>query len=134
MFSKVALWLLIAMVLYTVFMQFGETAKLANAPMHMAYSDFVQQVRSGSVKQVSIPDNLSGGDILAVMNDGEIVIYDTTDKVFSKDAELQDMGLDVPEITKVAKALDGIGAGIGDDIYTVKYAAERIIEKYGLGK
>ena len=73
MFSKVALWLLIAMVLYTIFMQFGETAKLANAPARMAYSDFVQQVRSGAVKQVAIPDNLSGGEIYATMNDGSKV-------------------------------------------------------------
>ena len=72
-FSRVALWLLIAMVLYTIFMQFGETAKLANAPVRMAYSDFVQQVRSGSVKQVAIPDNLSGGEIHATMNDGSKV-------------------------------------------------------------
>ena len=73
MFSKVALWLLIAMVLYTIFMQFGETAKLANAPARMAYSDFVQQVRSGAVKQVAIPDNLSGGEMYATMNDGSKV-------------------------------------------------------------
>ena len=73
-------------------------------------------------------------DRLAVMNKGEIVFYDETDKVFSKGEALRDMGLDVPEITKVAEELERLGIGIGDDIYTVKYAAERLIEKYGLGK
>ena len=71
-------------------------------------------------------------DRLAVMNDGEIVFYDDTDKVFSHGDELREMGLDVPEITKVAEELEKLGVGIGDDIYTVKYAAERFIEKYGL--
>ena len=73
-------------------------------------------------------------DRLAVMNKGEIVLYDETDKVFSHGQELRDMGLDVPEITKVAGELERLGVGIGDDVYTVKYAAERLIEKFGLGK
>ena len=57
---------------------------------------------------------------------------DTTDNVFSHADTLRDVGLDVPEITKVAAALKELGVDIGDDIYTVKYAAERIMEKYSL--
>ncbi len=73
-------------------------------------------------------------DRLAVMNKGEIVLYDETDRVFSHGEELRDMGLDVPEITKVAEELARLGVDVGNDVYTVKYAAERLIEKYGLGK
>ena len=73
-------------------------------------------------------------DRLAVMSKGQIIIDDTTDRVFSRANELRAVGLDVPEITKVASCLEEIGAGVGEDIYTVKFAAERIIEKYGLGR
>ena len=71
-------------------------------------------------------------DRLAVMHDGEIVLYDDTDKVFSHGEELREMGLDVPEITKVASELEKLGIGIGEDVYTVKYATEKLIEKYGV--
>lgn len=71
-------------------------------------------------------------DRLAVMNGGEIFTCDDTEKVFERGDELRAIGLDVPEITKVASALESLGVGIGKDVYTVKYAAERLIEKYSL--
>ncbi|MBQ7669216.1 MAG: energy-coupling factor transporter ATPase [Clostridia bacterium] len=71
-------------------------------------------------------------DRLAVMNGGEIFMCDDTEKVFERGDELRAMGLDVPEITKIAAVLDELGVGIGKDVYTVKYAAERLIEKYSL--
>ncbi len=89
--------------------------------------------RSVIIVSHSMEDVAKYCDRLAVMHDGEIVIYDDTDKVFSHGEELREMGLDVPEITKVAEELEKLGAGIGYDVYTVKYAAERLIEKYGLG-
>lgn len=69
-------------------------------------------------------------DRLAVIYDGELEMYDHTEKVFKNAARLREIGLDVPEITKVAAALQKIGVDIGDEVYTVKYAAERLIEKY----
>ncbi|MBR6917825.1 MAG: energy-coupling factor transporter ATPase [Clostridia bacterium] len=71
-------------------------------------------------------------DRLCVLYDGELKFCDTTEKVFSHEAELIDIGLDVPEITKVAAELKKIGVDIGDDIYTVKYASDVLAEKYGL--
>ncbi len=71
-------------------------------------------------------------DNLAVMSEGKIICCDTTDNVFSRGDELTEVGLDVPEITKVAHELEKLGVSIGRDIYTVKYAAERLIENYGL--
>jgi len=60
------------------------------------------------------------------------MMCDATERVFTHAEELRAVGLDVPEITKVAAALERLGVGIGDDIYTVKYAGERLIEKYSL--
>ncbi len=72
-------------------------------------------------------------DRLAVLSSGGIVYDDTTENVFRHGDELRNIGLDVPEITKVAKELEALGIGIGDSIYTVKHAAKVIAAKYGLG-
>lgn len=72
-------------------------------------------------------------DRLIVMEHGKAVLSDTTEKVFSDHEKLREVGLDIPEITKVAESLKALGIEIGDDIYTVKYAAGLIAEKY-LGK
>ena len=59
--------MVIAMVLFTVFKQF-DGGRMASANQ-MAYSDFLEEVRSNRVKQATIPDGLGGGDIIAVMTD-----------------------------------------------------------------
>ena len=93
------------------------------------------QRESGSAVVIvshSMEDVAKYCDRLAVMHEGRIITCDTTDRVFSHTKLLQSVGLDVPEITKVAEALGKIGVDIGKDIYTVKYAAELLIEKYSL--
>ncbi len=72
-------------------------------------------------------------DRLIVMEHGKIAMNDKTEAVFSNHERLRSAGLDVPEITKVSEELKKLGINIGDDIYTVKYAAGVIAEKY-LGK
>ena len=66
-FSKIAVWMVIAMVLFTVFKQF-DGGRMASAS-HMSYSDFLEEVRNNRVKEATIPDSLVGGDIFAVMTD-----------------------------------------------------------------
>ncbi len=73
-------------------------------------------------------------DRLVVMSSGRVIANGATEEVFSRHAELSAEGLDVPEITKTAYELEKLGVEIGEDIYTVKYAAERLIEKYSIGK
>lgn len=71
---------------------------------------------------------------LVVMSSGRVVANGTTQSVFTRHSELSAEGLDVPEITKAAHELSKIGVEIGGDIYTVKYAAEVLCEKYSIGK
>ena len=73
-------------------------------------------------------------DRLAVLSKGSLVYDDTTENVFRHEDELRGIGLDVPEITKVAKELSSLGVDVGDSIYTVKYAAKLIAGKYGLAE
>ncbi|MBE6562200.1 MAG: energy-coupling factor transporter ATPase [Ruminococcaceae bacterium] len=72
-------------------------------------------------------------DRLIVMEHGRVAMNDKTENVFANHERLRAAGLDVPEITKVAEELKKLGIDIGDDIYTVKYAAGVIAEKF-LGK
>ena len=95
-----------------------------------------QRARGTSVVIVShsMEDMARYCDRLVVLAQGKICMNDTPSGVFAKHGELHDIGLDVPEITKVAEALKNIGVDIGDDIFTVKYAAEALCERYKLDK
>ena len=67
-------------------------------------------------------------DCVTVMSDGYIAFSGTPAQVFSRSEELFSLGLDVPQITRVAAALERRGIDIGRDIYTVKFAFGRICE------
>lgn len=66
-FSKVAVWLVIAMVLFTVFKQFDTRA--GGGAGTVSYSEFIDQVRNNQIKSATIPEGLAGGEIVAVTND-----------------------------------------------------------------
>ena len=66
-FSKVAVWLVIAMVLFTVFKQFDTRAGPSGV---VNYSEFLEQVRANQIKSATIPEGLSGGEIVAITADG----------------------------------------------------------------
>ncbi|MGE8321248.1 MAG: ATP-dependent metallopeptidase FtsH/Yme1/Tma family protein, partial [Comamonas sp.] len=65
-FSKAAVWMVIAMVLFTVFKQFDNRS---GSQPPLAYSDFLQEVRSGRVKNATLQESPSGTVIVATMND-----------------------------------------------------------------
>ena len=52
-FSKVAVWLVIALVLFTVFKQFNQGATQGNS---IGYSDFLEEVRSKHIKSVTLQE------------------------------------------------------------------------------
>jgi len=68
-------------------------------------------------------------DRVIVMASGRVFMDGTCADVFSRYDELISVGLDVPQITYVAAALQKNGLDIGRDVYTVKFAASRILEK-----
>lgn len=76
----------------------------------------------------SMEDIVRFADKVLVMNRGQLFCYETTDKVFSMAKELQMIGLDVPQITKLAQLLARNGIDIGQDIYTVERAKERLLK------
>ncbi len=66
-------------------------------------------------------------DRVVVMSQGSPVMEGTPAEVFSRADELFSASLDVPEVTKVARELRDCGVDIGLDIYTVKFAAARLL-------
>jgi cell division protease FtsH len=65
-FSKVAVWLVIALVLFTVFKQFDRGAAQAN---QIGYSDFLEEVRSKRIKSVVLQEGPAGTEIVALTTD-----------------------------------------------------------------
>ena len=66
-FSKVAVWLVIGLVLFTVFKQFDKGG-VAGASM-MGYSDFLEEVRNKHIKSAIIQEGQGGTEILAITTD-----------------------------------------------------------------
>ena len=66
-FSKIAVWLVIAMVLFTVFKQF-DTRGSAGAGQ-VGYSEFLADVRNNRIKSATIQEGQGGTEIVAVTTD-----------------------------------------------------------------
>jgi len=66
-FSKVAVWLVIGLVLFTVFKQFDKT--VSSSSTYIAYSDFLDEVRAKHIKNATIQEGQGGTEILAVTED-----------------------------------------------------------------
>jgi len=63
-----------------------------------------------------------------VMNDGHVYASGTVAEIFSMGYELQNIGLNIPQITQLALKLREKGVDIRPDIYTVKFATEILAE------
>ena len=70
-------------------------------------------------------------DDILVMADARILMHKPCAEVFAEHRLLAEVGLDVPQITRVAAALKEFGADIGEDVYTVDYAAGKLAERIG---
>ena len=66
---------------------------------------------------------------ILVMNESRLFCYDTPQAVFSRSEEITEMGLSVPQITRVFDLMKKRGYNVNDEIYTVKYAAEFIANR-----
>lgn len=66
---------------------------------------------------------------ILVMNDSKVFCYDETEKVFARSEEISKMGLSVPQITRIFNKLKEKGIVFDSEVYTVKYAAELIMER-----
>lgn len=73
---------------------------------------------------------------LLVLSHAKIVCFDTPSNVFARGAALEEMGLALPQITRVFHALRERGIDFPDEVYTVKYGAEllrKALAERGIG-
>jgi len=63
-FSKIAVWLVIGMVLFTVFKQFDNRSGVGSG--YLGYSDFLEEVRGNRIKTATIQEGQGGTEISAV--------------------------------------------------------------------
>ncbi|MEE0839917.1 MAG: energy-coupling factor transporter ATPase [Acutalibacteraceae bacterium] len=73
-------------------------------------------------------------DKILVLNDGNLVMYDTVDNVFANALKLKEIGLNIPIITSVMLSLKERGFDVPTDIFTVEAAAKALITKIDGGK
>ena len=81
----------------------------------------------------SMEDIAGFADKILVMNKAKLFCYDETEKVFGRAEEIAQIGLDVPQITRVFTELKKQGLDFGKEVYTVGYARDLLI-KYLQGK
>lgn len=72
-------------------------------------------------------------DRLIVLENGGIVLDGKPKDVFKKDEYLQTIGLDVPQVTKLVRALKSKGIEIDDGIITINEAKEALLKLMNAG-
>ena len=70
-------------------------------------------------------------DRLVVVNDGRLPFQGTPRQVFTHGAELEAMGLGVPQMTRVFHRLRQMGVGIDPSVYTIEQAKQAVLAKLG---
>lgn len=71
---------------------------------------------------------------IIVMNKGTIAMDGTPGEIFKRTEELNEMGLDIPQISKLIRKLRERGVDINPDIYTVEKAKATLSLLIGNGK
>ena len=64
---------------------------------------------------------------LLVLSHAKVVCYDTPSNVFARGDALAEMGLALPQITRIFHGLRARGIVVPDEVYTVKYGAEQLL-------
>jgi len=75
----------------------------------------------------SMEDIATFADKILVMNKAKLFCYDDTVNVFARAEEISEIGLDVPQITKVFGELKRRGLDFGKEVYTVGYARDLLL-------
>ena len=75
----------------------------------------------------SMEDIAKYANRVLVMDQRKIAMYDTVEHVFARADELLELGLSVPQITKVFLKLRQLGLDLPQDVYTVPYGVKTIL-------
>ncbi len=76
----------------------------------------------------SMEDVAKHASKILVMNEAKIFCYDKPVNVFHRSQELEQMGLAVPQITRVFNRLKSMGYDLGEDVYTVDFGMKLLLD------
>lgn len=98
-------------------------------------SEMIEQYRKNTGSTVivvshSMEDVAESADKVLVMNRGKVEYFASVDEVFSNAEHLVEIGLNVPEITKVFLALKKQGYDVRTDIYSVNEAKAELLRLF----
>ncbi len=98
-------------------------------------SEMIEQYRKNTGSTVivvshSMEDVAESADKVLVMNRGKVEYFASVDEVFSNAEHLVEIGLNVPEITKVFLALKKQGYDVRTDIYSVNEAKTELLRLF----
>lgn len=95
----------------------------------------INQVRGTTIILVShsMDEVARSVDRLYVVNDGKIPFQGTPGEVFVHGEELRQIGLNVPQVTQVAQALNRLGVPVDPAVYTMEDAVRSILALRGKG-
>ena len=98
-------------------------------------SEMIEQYRKNTGSTVivvshSMEDVAESADKVLVMNKGKVEYFASVDEVFSNAEHLVEIGLNVPEITKVFLALKKQGYDVITDIYSVNEAKAELLRLF----
>ena len=76
----------------------------------------------------SMEDIAKYANRVLVMSNKKIAMYDTVEKIFARAPELLELGLSVPQVTKIFLKLREMGVDVPADVYTIPYAVKTLLE------
>ena len=76
----------------------------------------------------SMEDVAALAERILVLNHGKVALCGSVDEVFTHDVELKNMGLNVPQITRIFSELSRYGFNLNRATYTVEDAAKEILD------
>ena len=78
----------------------------------------------------SMEDVAKTADKVLVLNRSRVAMFGTVPEVYSRTDELEEMGLSVPQITKIFRALHGRGFDVSPSVFTVSQGADELIRYF----
>lgn len=78
----------------------------------------------------SMEDVAKTADKVLVLNHSHVAMFGTVSEVYSRTYELEEMGLTVPQITKIFRALHDRGFEVSPSVFTVSQGADELMRYF----
>ena len=78
----------------------------------------------------SMEDVAKTADKVLVLNHSNVAMFGTVPEVYSRTDELEEMGLTVPQITKIFRALHDRGFDVSPSVFTVSQGADELMRYF----